>query len=244
MKLNIKFVIIAFLFLMCGITVFGQQDSVNKDTIIHSGKEINYYLGLIKEGYCSDALYFNTGNAYLNKKDMPHAILYYEKALRISPLDTDIRHNLSVARRKIDSEIMPMPDFFLIRWWKNFTNIFSGNIWAIISLVSALLIVFFTGYRWFKNPGFKEIWIWICLFVFIIALPASFYRYRINFRELTGILMAEENIYTAPDRRSEKLYDLTEGEKLKITDSLDKWYQVELINKEKGWIVKDNIEKI
>ncbi|MBK8663673.1 MAG: SH3 domain-containing protein [Ignavibacteriales bacterium] len=61
---------------------------------------------------------------------------------------------------------------------------------------------------------------------------------------MKGILMAEENIYPAPDRRSEILYDLTAGEKLKITDSLDKWYQVELINREKGWILKDNIEKI
>jgi hypothetical protein len=244
MKLKSKFIIITILVYIFGITVFSQQDSVNKSPISHSGDEINYYLGLIKKGYCSDALYFNTGNAYFNVKDLPHAILYYEKALRISPLDPDIKYNLIAARRKMDSEIMPMPDFFLIRWWKNFTSIFSEDIWAIISLVSAFLMVVFTGYKWLKTPGFNVIWIWLMLCIFIIAMPASIYRNKMNFKELTGILMARENIYSAPDQRSEKLYNLAEGEKLKITDSLDKWYQVELINKEKGWIVKDNIEKI
>lgn len=244
MKAVFKFIVFTFSFLFPLVTVFCQQDSGNPVILNEKENEPIYYLGLIKQGYSSGALYFNAGNAYFNKKDMPHAILYYEKALRISPLDRDILYNLSVARRQVDSEIMPIPDFFLFIWWRNFVSIFSADIWAYLSLFFGVLVVVFTGYRWLKNPGFSTIWIWIVLFIFFITLPASFYRYRIVYSEMAGILMTKENLYPAPDERSGKLYELIAGEKLKITDSVGKWYHVRLINREKGWILKDKIEKI
>ena len=56
--------------------------------------------------------------------------------------------------------------------------------------------------------------------------------------------MAPAQMYSAPGERSQKIYDLPAGEKLILTDSLNDWYEIILVNKEKGWIRKDKAEKI
>ena len=78
------------------------------------------YLQLIKEGYQSDALYYNMGNASYKTGDIASALLYYEKARKLSPGDKAINFNISLANSKTIDRADLLPEFFLTRWWHSF----------------------------------------------------------------------------------------------------------------------------
>ena len=59
-----------------------------------------------------------------------------------------------------------------------------------------------------------------------------------------AILLEENALFEGPDIRSDKLYDLKAGTWFSITDSLDGWLKIELINKENGWMEADGFERI
>jgi tetratricopeptide (TPR) repeat protein len=56
------------------------------------------YEQVLAAGNESGHLYFNLGNAYMKANDIGHAILNYERALRLIPRDADLHANLTFAR--------------------------------------------------------------------------------------------------------------------------------------------------
>ena len=89
---------------------------------------INMYQSVLKQGLVSPKLYFNLGDAYFRQKDMPSAILYFEKAKKLDPNNADIRYNLNLANTMIPDKIVKVPEMFLKRWWNYFYNLFLINL--------------------------------------------------------------------------------------------------------------------
>ncbi|RKY48241.1 MAG: hypothetical protein DRP91_06265, partial [Candidatus Neomarinimicrobiota bacterium] len=58
---------------------------------------IELYEKILKEGYESDRVYYNLGNAYYRVGELGRAILFYEKALKLNPGDENVRFNLRLA---------------------------------------------------------------------------------------------------------------------------------------------------
>jgi len=210
-------------------------------------KSIVLYDSLLTKGYYSPELYYNLGNSFYKKNDYGKAILYYEKALKYKPNDEDIKHNIFLVKRKIDSEIIELPDFFLNRWWKEITNVFSLETWGIFSLLLAVILAVIFGLYWFKNYSFKGLFPLMSSFIFILILFtifASFSRKKTIYNSDKCILTKPDSLFMAPDKRSDLLYNLEPGEKFKLIDSINTWYKVKLVNKETGWINRLNCEKI
>ena len=61
---------------------------------------VQQYEALIALGYRDVALYFNLGNAYLQRGDLGRSILNYLRAEELSPRDPDIVANLELARSR------------------------------------------------------------------------------------------------------------------------------------------------
>ena len=59
---------------------------------------ITQYSLLLEQGLESGALYYNLGNCYLKKGELGRAILYYERAKRIIPRDSDLESNDEYAK--------------------------------------------------------------------------------------------------------------------------------------------------
>ena len=91
---------------------------------------VKEYKKLIDDGYESAALYYNLGNAYYREGNIGHAILYYEKALKLEPNDDDIIHNIAIADSKTVDKIEPLPKFFLFQWWEALLAVFTIKGWT------------------------------------------------------------------------------------------------------------------
>ena len=207
-----------------------------------------HYDSLLKQGYYSPALYYNAANAYYKKGDLGLSRLYYEKALKWSPHDKDIIHNIALIDKKIDSEIAHLPDFFLLRWWKQFSGIFSLDVWLFFTFLFAIGIIAGVVLLWFvKNDKYHRwggILIIVSVFLFFLALMAALTVNNRIYHNKNAVVVRDQAVFSTPATKSEKLYDLKAGEKVKLIDSLTTWYKVQLLNKETGWMPKETLKKI
>jgi len=68
------------------------------------GEAVELFSGLVRRGFRSGGLYYNLGNAYLKAGDLGRAVLWYERARRLTPDDADLRFNLEYARGLLRDE--------------------------------------------------------------------------------------------------------------------------------------------
>ena len=84
--------------------------------------------------YSSPALLYNIGNCHFKLGDIPHAILFYERALRLAPGDPDIRTNLELARQNVVDRVNELPGFTLGSTWSRIRGGRDADQWARRSL--------------------------------------------------------------------------------------------------------------
>lgn len=96
------------------------------------------YLQMIDEGYSHPDLFYNAGNSFYKSNKTGMAVWCYKKAMQHTT-NKNYRDNLTLAEKKIIDPFPYQKEVLFIRWWKGIYNLFSVNIWAIISLISFLI---------------------------------------------------------------------------------------------------------
>jgi len=210
---------------------------------------INHYEKILDSGDHSLALYNNLGSTYYEKGDYPHAVLYFEKGLKISPFNKSILHNLSLAKEQLDNDIVEIPEFFLSRVWKYLYTRLSSNTWFILSLITlfgsvyALSIWLLDSVRARKKKGFVvgiALLILGGLMFFLSSSQANF-----QYRSQTAIVLESSiPLKSAPEEANEAIQVLDPGVKLFILDRIGDYNKVRLENGQEGWVLKGGYETI
>lgn len=95
----------AFLFLVFSGASFSWAESPKEwnevRSLYDSGKTNDALLLLLKNPSPDPSYFYNVGTMYLKTQRAGLAVPYLEKALRLSPLDRDVRHNLELARTEL-----------------------------------------------------------------------------------------------------------------------------------------------
>ena len=208
---------------------------------------IELYESIVQQELKSPELFLNLGNAYFQKSKFAQAILSYERGLKLSPNDKDILANLEIANNQLDSEILEVPPFVLVRWWRGFCNIFSTNIWAILQILLMGSMAFFVGKYFLKQDvEVKRKSFYLALFIlpfFILTFLAA--NAKANYANSeSAVVMSETAIKDGPDDRSGEINKLYPGNTVIVLDQIEDWYKVKLANQSVGWIPVTSIEKI
>ena len=210
---------------------------------------INVYEQIVDSGYESAELYFNLGNAYYKVNDMAMAILNYERAKKMNPLDKDIKHNLAIANARIVDKIDVIPELFLKNWITNIVNITSSDNWAVISITSFILfLVLFLVYLFSSRIILKKLSFWIGILLFFISLT-SFYS---SLKRKQFLTLKNSAIITSPTVIAKSspaqwgvdLFVIHEGTLVIILDSIDVWNEIKISDGKRGWISKSDLVKI
>ena len=210
---------------------------------------IDLYLQIVKTGYEAPELYYNLGNAYFKSNSLPYAILYFEKAKKLNPTDEDIEYNIKVVNNKLIDKIDIVPELFYIRWWKAINSQSSANGWALISIISLcifllLVAIYLFSYKMLlRKLGFS--FSFVFLLITLLALNFSFIQKRQSTNSNEAIVFSPSvSVKSSPDANSVDLFVIHEGIKVEITDNIGDWSEMKIANGSKGWIKKEEYQKI
>lgn len=210
---------------------------------------IDFYERLLTDGE-SAVLYYNLGNAYYKIDDMSHAILNYERALRLDPSDNDVRFNLDLARSKTIDRVNDRMEIFFVRWFRSLTNLLSLDGWARVAIstfllfLSAIALFVFGRKRSLRKTSFI-LAVVLLLLTFCANGIAYGQKRRLSNRTEAIVMDPSVVVHSTPSTSGTELFILHEGRKVTITDNaMQAWKQIALEDGNVGWIESKSLTVI
>lgn len=201
-------------------------------------------------GLESPELYYNLGNSCYKSGDISHAILNYERALKLDPSYSDARFNLEFANAQIQDRIETVPEFFLETWGRKACWLLPSDTWAVLFIIGLaitlfLALMFVLG----RTSARRKIGFFagiVMLLLSAVALDFAFWQ-RTDYRssDKAIITRAVSSVKSSPSGdTSTDLFVLHEGTKVTILDSVGDWLNIELSDGRQGWIRSSELETI
>ena len=220
---------------------------------------INYYKQAIATEGVSAELYYNLGNAYYRSGELGNSIVCYERALRLSPNDEDIRANLEFVNSRIKDK-SASDQTFLAKTLDVIITMFHANTWAIIAIVAFSLFLLAVGlYIFSSEVMIRKVGFFGALLLLLLAISSAVFAVigteNATTQKYAIIIQPSTMLSTSPrepKNRGEEAILLHEGTKIEIFDSVENkdgdtkqlWYDVRYSGKNRAWIKASAIEKI
>ena len=137
----------ALFILLLGVLVFNpilnpimaQEAQFRKGNEAYQNKEYDKasraYEALHENGLISVALYYNLGNAYYQQGKLGQSILNYERALKLSPNDKQVAHNLKVVSQDLKDVQVGIEKSSVIETWMGLQHMQSSKGWSWLGIV-------------------------------------------------------------------------------------------------------------
>lgn len=253
----IRSIVIAIL----GVFVWAQAsaiDPITAESLMRQGNEaytneqydeaLEFYLEVAKE-FSSAPLYFNIGNAYYRKSDIPNAILYFERAKQISPNDPDIVFNLSKANDQIVDKLEENPNQKVNEWFSNLLFGRGDSFWSWTSiLLMCIAVAAFVGYLVFTVESRRRIMFYVGS-TFVVLTIASLVLGGIQEKRQSSsgsaiIMTAKVDVKTSPSENSGNAFILHEGSKVVVQKENEEWLEISISGGNVGWVRKADLEMI
>jgi tetratricopeptide (TPR) repeat protein len=210
---------------------------------------ISSYESVANSGKQSAELYFNLGNCYYKLHKVAPSIYNYEKALLLSPNDTEIKTNLEFARKMTIDDIKVIPKVGFHKLLADFTSKYYYDTWAWIAVAFAFLfLLFFVGYYFSHSTVLKRVF-FFGMFLWLIGIGLStasgFYEKGRMDNERPAIVFTETaSVKSEPKSTATDAFVLHEGTKVYILESIANWKKVALTDETTGWIEDSAIKEI
>jgi len=210
---------------------------------------ITQYLQIEQQEEHTASLYYNLGNAYYKTNKIAASIYYYEKALQLAPNDKDIKVNLAFAKRMTLDNIEALPNSFLDKISKKTIQKLHFDSWAYIGVgLSFLFALFFLLYHFSNSTAKKRFYFITSTVSFLLMLLSVFFAYKTNVlanSKQEAIVFAQQTtIKTAPILSSETVFELHEGTKVSVLETMDNWKKIKIADGQTGWIIATELKEL
>jgi tetratricopeptide (TPR) repeat protein len=207
------------------------------------------YRKLFDDGYRSEDMLYNAGNAFFKSGDNASAILFYERARLIAPADEDISYNLQIARSRVTDKFETVPELFFVRWFNFLSLLAPTNVWAVTALVLFIASLFFAVIFLTKaRAGGRLLSFWLSLASLVLSAlligMALNNNSLINKNKKAVVTCSIVTGRSEPGESSSELFVIHSGTTVKVEKELGNYLEVQLPDGNKGWIRGDCLEKI
>ncbi len=208
---------------------------------------VQTYQEVVRRNVHHAALYYNLGNCYYKMNQIGLAILNYEKARKLAPMDEDINMNLRFAVMQTIDKQGGGDSGTVWRLIARMNNLFTVRQTIIFLSVLYFLIFGLLSWRFFAWIRLKPVLLALPVMMAVVAviLGASlFFRiYQSETRREAIVLCPSTAVRNAPDG-DQVLFNVHEGLKFRVVRKLQGWSFVSLPNGNSGWVPEKNLGEI
>jgi len=205
-------------------------------------KALELYHKIENEQYQSTELYKNMAIAYAALNNDALAILYYEKALKLSPNNSILKSDLGIIIKRNPELDEGVPPFILLKVWQSFTSLFNSTIWSVLSLlffgISSFVLFKQLPMPRMTKKSYTYFGVALTLTIFCILAANSAYQRQYNQDQMI-VTEAEVVLKTGPDAESPDIENLPAGSKVVLKEQIGDWVQVHTSLGDIGWIRLD-----
>jgi tetratricopeptide (TPR) repeat protein len=211
-------------------------------------ESLKSYEQLIDRGIRNADLFYNASNAAYRSGDIGKAVLYIEKALRLSPSDKDALANRSFLNAIKEDQESPDTNAVLAFITGSYNSITqqSARFLSAISFAFALLMasaLLFIRKKWAKISLFGVIVFSGTLFLCTSVIAIHKYNQHEHVREAV-VMNDEAKSYSGPGTENTLIFTIHEGTKVVIERRQGEWLLIRLSSGAGGWIFANSVREI
>lgn len=198
-----------------------------------------YYFEQLATAKPKDAVvYYNLGNSYYRLNRIAPAVLNYERALKIDPGYKEAKDNLSLTQNRIPNRIAEAEDIFFVDWWHSLTSARKAATWAVLALISFILIIIISYLRKFNARGrsIPAQVTGVTAFLFFCFLVLAFVSANNSYGSTNAVVMENDIPLMSTAGKGKPLALIPEGTTVKMQEPKDNWIEVTLPDGRSGWV--------
>ncbi len=197
----------------------------------------------------SASLLFNIGNCHMKLRDLPKAILYYERAIRLQPGADDIQSNLDFARSKVVDRVNELPALTLGSVWDRMRGGKDVDQWARRSLWAMLITAILAALAVaISRSAIRRVLVPVAAVTFLITVVSTFlagYRVsEVNDRSQAVIMSPKVDVRGEPRDGATTVFVLHEGTTVSVLSEQNGWHEIKLSSGSVGWAAPSSLEII
>ncbi|MFY7666159.1 tetratricopeptide repeat protein [Flavobacterium sp.] len=207
------------------------------------------YEEILASGKFSAEVYFNLGNTYYKLGKVAPAVYNYEMALLLKPGDEDIKNNLTFAEQLRIDDIKEVGEAgFAVLLADTFKG-WNHNSWAKIAVVFMLLACVGIGFYYFGSRRLvRKLSFIFASFAFLLGIVAGGFA-QLSFTSSNSkreaVVFAENlPVKSEPKAQSADAFSIHAGTKVRILETLDRWFHIQLQNGNEGWVLASEVKEI
>ncbi len=203
------------------------------------------YMKLVTEGVKNFELFYNLGNTYFKLNDLGSARLYYEKAAKFEPLNTELNENIAMLLASIkDKEEVNRS--FIETLLRKIYFAFSINLLGIFVLVIfIIMMIFIIILIMSKSIMLKrvvKILLVVFAVIFFLVTVTEVVRIRDFYTDDSAVILQETVIaYSGPSEDFSQVFTIHEGLKVSIERFDNDWVLIKLPSGNGGWVLSTSL---
>ncbi len=230
---------------------------------------IEAYSELVDRGVEETDLYYNLGNAFFKNGELGKAVLFYERALRLSPRAEDAKDNLALVESMLRDRQFIRSENRLKKAlvWVD-RNLNTGETIVFVSLFYLLFCLFAVVYIFrktvFVTSLYRRLSIFspgrfvgltreqdlllvsiFTLFLFLLSGASAYQKVSREKRHDRAVVIEQETaVYSGPTDDSTLQFKIHEGTRTVVRMKRLGWVQIDLPGDLSGWVRDGAIEEI
>ncbi len=207
------------------------------------------YEQILESGKFSADVYFNLGNTYYKLGKVAPAVYNYEMALLLKPNDEDIKNNLKFAEQLRIDDIKAVGEAGFATLLNDTFPGFNHNSWAKIAGFFMVVVCISLGFYYFTTRKMLRKLSFVFAGLFLLGGLASAGFAQISFSQSSNkreaVVFSEYlPVKSEPKAESANAFTLHAGTKVKILETLDRWFHIEVQNGNEGWVLASSLKEI
>ena len=184
------------------------------------------YEELLVAGFINGQIYYNLANALYRQGKIGNAVLYYNKAQRLMPRNSDVTENIRLVKTEFsDKELTSKVPGIIkaILFWYFLFNL--GEAAAFTMIFYIILAVAIICYVFLRLQWLKPVCYGLGIAVIVISSTLGVKIYKEDCKQ-RGVVIAQEcNVRYGPGKEYEAKFKIHEGAEFIVKDENDEWYK-------------------